>query len=120
MHHDNTTLHDVGVLPDGTLHNPRGYPDDEVRAAVLAADARRHERRSRAAKKAAVTRRGRQERQVYAAAARIAQGGCIGPRRHCAICERGLDDAQPIARGIGSECWQGVLEQIGRLRAVTK
>jgi hypothetical protein len=34
-------LDDVGILPDGMLHNPL-----VVRAAVLAADARRHERRS--------------------------------------------------------------------------
>jgi hypothetical protein len=49
-------LYEVGVLEDGTLHNPRGYPEEIVRAAVLAADTRKHERRSRAAKKAAATK----------------------------------------------------------------
>jgi hypothetical protein len=29
-------LCDAGILPDGTLHNPGGYPDDIVRAAVHA------------------------------------------------------------------------------------
>ena len=63
-----------GILPDGTLHNPNNYPDDIVRAAVLAADARRHERRSQAAKRAAVTRSKRQERKVYAIAKALAAG----------------------------------------------
>ena len=54
VNHEGERLYEVGILADGTLHNPRGYPDDVVRAAVLAADARKHERRSRAAKKAAL------------------------------------------------------------------
>jgi hypothetical protein len=31
-------VYNVGILADGTLHNPRGYPDALVRALVLAAD----------------------------------------------------------------------------------
>jgi hypothetical protein len=45
-------LFEVGILADGTSHNPRGYPEGLVRAAVLAANERRHERKSQAAKKA--------------------------------------------------------------------
>jgi hypothetical protein len=106
-------LHHVGILPDGSLHNPNGYPDDVVRAAVLAADARHHTRRSEASKQAAITRRERQERLVYVIAKRIEQGGHFGPRSKCAICRRVLTYPESIARGIGSECWQGVLEEIG-------
>ena len=116
VHHNGAKLYSVGILPDGTLHNLNGYPDDVVRTAVLVADARRHERRSRAAKQAAVTRNRRQEKQVYAVAARIVQGGCIGPVTHCAICGRGLGDQESIERGIGSECWQGVLQTITHMR----
>jgi hypothetical protein len=54
---------------------------------------------------------------VYEVAKRIVQGGRYGPRRNCTICGRGLDDAQSIARGIGSECWQEVLGEIARLQA---
>jgi hypothetical protein len=39
VYHGAEKLYEVGILPDGTLHNPRKYPDDIVRAAVLAADA---------------------------------------------------------------------------------
>lgn len=116
VHHNGSKLYEVGILPDGTLHNPRGYPDDDVRTAVLAADQRRHERRSKAAKEAAETRRDRQERRVYAVAKRITQGGRYGPRHHCFICGRVLDDPQSITRGIGPECWQGVLGEIERLQ----
>jgi hypothetical protein len=104
----------VGILPDGSLHNPNGYPEDVVRAAVLAADVRKHERRSVAAKEAAITRYDRQEKRVYAVAKRIKDGGHFGPRKNCIICKRILSDEQSIARGIGSECWQGVLDDIAR------
>ncbi len=35
-HHDGTTrLYEVGIMPDGSLYNPRGYPEDDVRSAVV-------------------------------------------------------------------------------------
>jgi hypothetical protein len=102
VRHNGEKLFDVGVLPDGTLHNPRGYPDDDVRSAVLAADARRRERTARL---------------TYVVAKRLTlDGESIGPRDSCAICGRELGDQQSIARGIGSECWQGVLDAIARIR----
>ena len=112
VRHEGGKLYEVGILADGALYNPRGYPEDVVRAAVLAADQRRHERRSHAAQKAAGTRRGRQHNKVYAIARHIVGGRKIGPRSHCAVCGRGLDDPQSVARGIGSECWQDVLTAI--------
>jgi hypothetical protein len=117
VYHGDETLRDVGILADGTLHNPNGYPDDWVRAAVTAADARRHERRSRCAKKAAQTRRLRQQHRVAEIAARILARQGIPPGKNCAICGRFLDDPASINRGIGSECWQGVLAQITALKA---
>jgi len=110
------TLYDVGILKDGTLYNPRGYPEDIVRAAVQRADAQEHETRSKAAKKAAITRARRQERQILAIARRIVANAKIGPRDNCVICGRGLGDPESIERGIGSECWQSVLEQIERYK----
>lgn len=98
----------VGILDDGTLHNPNGYPDELVRAAVLAADADDHERRSQAARKAAVTRRARTERLVYQAAKQLLAGRRFGPAAKCVICRKGLSDDASIERGIGSECWQDV------------
>ena len=81
IHHEKDgatcTLYDVGILPDGTLHNPRGYPDDDVRCAVLAADERRRQRRSLGAIKAAQTRARRQEKKVHSIAARF-----LGRPRH--------------------------------------
>lgn len=112
-------LFDVGILDDGTLHNPKGYPDDQVRAAVLAAEARRrerqHERRSAGAKKAAITRARRKEKRIAEAAKLLVAGKGIGNRSHCFVCKRGLSDPELIERGIGSECWQGVLDGAERL-----
>jgi len=110
IRHDGDKLHDVGVNPDGSLHNPNGYPDDVVRAAVAGADERCHQRRSTAAAKAAETRRRRQDKRVYDTARRITNGEGFGPRDNCVICGRGLGDAHSVRRGVGSECWQSVLE----------
>ena len=114
--HEGQQLYDLGILADGTLHNPRGYPDDLVRAAVLAADARCRQRHSEASKKAAVTRQRRQQKRTHQIAQRILAGHGIGERTNCAICGRGLDDPASVARGIGSECWQGVLSIVENLR----
>jgi hypothetical protein len=107
--HDRTKLYQVGILADGTLHNPNGYPEDVVRESVRAAYEKRHQRRSEAAQKAAVTRKKRQERKVYQTAERIVGGHKLGPRLRCVICNKGLADQESIDRGIGSDCWQGVL-----------
>jgi hypothetical protein len=117
VHHNGTTLHQVGILDDGTLHNPRGYPEDLVREAVLAADVQVKKQRSAAAKKAAVTRAARQKRRVYSIAAKMSESSPIGPRSNCAVCGRGLGDPESIERGIGSECWQDVLREISKLKA---
>ena len=99
-------FHSVGILSDGTLWNPNGYPENEVRAAVLAADERRRIRRSNAAKKAAATRHERHGRLVYSVAKGIVEGREYGPRENCVVCGKGLTDPQSIARGIGSDCWK--------------
>lgn len=105
-------FYDVGILADGSLHNPRGYPPDIVREAVEAANARRDARRSEAAKRAAKTRALRREKRVTEAAKRILAGEGIGESMHCEICGKALSDPESIKRGIGSECWQDVLTAI--------
>jgi hypothetical protein len=117
--HEGHYFYNVGVGADGTLHNPRNYPEDEVRAAIAGAQERARARRSSAARKAAVTRRKRQDQRVYEAARRIVDGEVFGPADSCFICWRHLDDPESVRRGIGSECWQGVLERIRAARAAS-
>jgi hypothetical protein len=105
---------DVGILADGTLHNPNGYPDDIVRAAVEQAIARRGDRRKASAAKAAVTRKRRHDKRVHMVATKLLRGEGISRQNRCCICQRKLDDEASIARGIGSECWQGLLDYMGR------
>ncbi len=112
IHDDGDCFYDVGIKEDGSLHNPRGYPDHRVRAAIDGALARRHARASTAAKKAAETRRRRKERQVYRIVQRLNDGGTLTPATNCEICGRGLDDPESLARGIGSDCWQQILAAI--------
>jgi hypothetical protein len=109
VRHDGDIYRDVGVDKDGSVHNPNGYPEDVVRAAVEGAEARRHARASEAAK--------RKDRMVYQVVQRLRDGGTFTPGTHCEICGRGLDDPDSKARGadvsptpgIGSECWQLIL-----------
>ncbi|MFY9211196.1 MAG: DUF6011 domain-containing protein [Aestuariivita sp.] len=109
-------FHDVGIDKDGSLYNPNGYPEGEVRAAIAEAEQRRKEKRSRAAKKAAETRRKRREAQVYEVAKAILGGRQLLPSMNCRLCGRGMSDEESRARAIGPECWQGVLEEVERLR----
>lgn len=114
--HGPERLENVGVDPDGVLHNPNGYPEDVVRQAVHAADIREREARSQAARKAAATRARRQATKVYGTARRIVDGNVLGPRAKCSICARKLDDAHSTERGVGPECWDQVLDALETLR----
>jgi hypothetical protein len=114
--HEGKRYFDIGWGDEDGLYNPNGYPEWEVAEALFAADERRSQRRSEAAKRAAETRRIRQEKRVYEAARRIVDGHVFGPRQHCYICGKGLTDPESIERGIGSDCWQVVLTIIERGR----
>src|SRR5262245_53287295 len=109
IRHDGQEMHDLGVRDDGSVVNPNGYPEAAVRAAVAWAEERRRVRRSTAAVRAAATRRHRMERRVYEVAQRIIDGHGFGPSGRCAICTKELGDPESIKRGIGSDCWQGVI-----------
>jgi Family of unknown function (DUF6011) len=106
---DHGILYEIGIYPDGTIRNPRQYPEEIVRKALDRIIAEDQKRRSDGAKKAAVTRKRRQAKLILQTAKRIVEGAKIGPRTNCVICGRGLGDPESIARGIGSECWQSVL-----------
>ncbi len=106
----------VGFFEDGTLRNPNGYPEEIVRAAVIAAIERRQQKRSNAAKAAAKTRNKRQEKKIYETARRLVADGELTPGLHCDICGKHLDDPVSIARAIGSECWQHILQAMERIK----
>jgi hypothetical protein len=105
-------FHDVGILADGTLHNPRGYPEDAVRAAVLATIEEQAQERSQAAKKAAATRTRRRERKIYEIIKKLELGHKYGPAQHCVVCGKWLGDPESIERGIGSDCWQQIINRV--------
>jgi hypothetical protein len=112
-------IFNVGINADGTLHNPNGYNEVEVRQLVAEAEARHHAKRSKAAKKAAATRKQRIEQKVYLTAQRILDGWQLEPRKNCRICGKGVSDEPSIRRGIGSDCWQRVLASIQARKAAS-
>jgi hypothetical protein len=99
----------VWIEEDGSLHNPHQYPDEEVRVAVLKADARQVARKTEASERAVATRRRRQAAKIHEAAKRILSKIGIGKQDRCFCCSKVLTDATSIDRGIGSDCWQHVL-----------
>jgi hypothetical protein len=109
-------LYEVGILADDTLYNPRGYPEEVVRAAVLAANEDCRQRRSHSAKKAVETRARRREKRVYEVSQKLLLGHKYGPTTHCVICGKSLGDPQSIERGIGSDCWQEILRSLEKHR----
>jgi hypothetical protein len=107
-------LYQVGIEPDGSLFNPRNYPEAIVRAAIVQAEERRKKRHKASAAKATITRKRRHDMRVQLAAKRIVEGQAIGPRATCYICGRAITDDDSVRRGIGSECWQSLLSAIER------
>jgi hypothetical protein len=104
-----TRLFDVGILDDGTLYNPRGYPDDLVHSAVLAADARRHveaEPRRRRRRPAANGRRKRSRKLLtgYWLGTASASGG-TAPFAAAVWTTRSQSSAAS-AQNAGSTCWR--------------
>ncbi len=95
----------VGIGEDGELHNPYGYPEDQVRRLIGEANERRAQRRKEGAAKAAVTRKRRQKKRFEEVAKIVQANGGIEGQTHCAICGRHLSDPPSVKRGIGPECW---------------
>jgi hypothetical protein len=109
-------FYDVGILPDGSLHNPNGYDEADVRAACIAAEERRAARRKEAAKKASVTRALRRERRIAMLAKQWLRGIGVGRQTRCCICRKQLADEASITRGVGSECWDVLQNAIARAK----
>ena len=110
------TLYGIGIFKDGTLRNPMGYPEDRVRMVLDRLYEEERQRRSKAAKQAAITRKRRQSKLIHEIAKGIAEGRNYGPRNQCVLCKRGLTDQESILRGVGSDCWQGVLAATEKMR----
>jgi hypothetical protein len=105
IRHEGVRYWDLGRNPDGTLHNPNGYPEEVVLAAIEGAEERRHRTRSNAAKKAAKTRQERKDRLVYQVVERLKAGGKLVPGTHCEICGRALGRVPWImGRGRAARC----------------
>jgi hypothetical protein len=118
---DGVGYYQVGLNADGSLYNPRGYPNEaelraELERIVEERKAEERERRSAGAKRGAETRARRRARLVWQIAQRMVRDEKIGPCFTCIICGRELSDPQSIARGIGSECWQDVLTAIEQVK----
>ncbi len=114
---DQLTLYRVGIRDDGSLINPHGYPESVVRRAVTEARQRIVEKDTTSAKKAAATRKRRTDLRTHQIAKAIIAQEKIGPRNNCARCGRGLTDEESIARGIGSECWEDILQMAEAMAA---
>jgi hypothetical protein len=109
-------LHDAGIFADGSLFNPRHHPEEVLRAAIVHTIEQIQAWRHRSAKQAAVTRKLRRELLITDLVKHYVANGTFTPAPHCRVCGRGLTDAESLARGIGSECWDNFLRQLTAAR----
>jgi hypothetical protein len=110
-------FYDVGIEPDGGVYNPHGYPEEAARAAALRADERKAAKIAQNRAAGAVKRRQRREKRIYDAAKHILEDEGVGQLERCYCCTKGLSDPESMRRGIGSECWQKVLDAVAELQA---
>jgi hypothetical protein len=110
VYHDGQRLHDVGILADGTLHNPRGYDAAIVREAVERAERERHERRSAGAKQAALTKKRRAEQELYLIVNQMVAIHRREGRKVCRVCSKPVYDVGSVAWRICPACWSRIVE----------
>jgi hypothetical protein len=93
---------------------------DRIDANAAAREARRIARKQAGIAKAVATRARRREKHINLIAEKYVAGKRFGPAEECAICSKELSDPVSIGRGIGSDCWQEMLERIERTRGGMK
>jgi Family of unknown function (DUF6011) len=84
-------------------------------SAVLGALQRRRSKRSKSALKAAETRKLRRDAKVNWIAKELISNRTFKPTYQCRVCGKKITDTESMERGIGSDCWQTVLEAIQRI-----
>lgn len=104
-----------GEIVSATSDPPR--PTQEIVRAVYDATARRAAKRAEAANKAATTRQHRQATLTYKLAATWLATAKLPPSLRCNLCKKPLTDPDAIERGIGSECWQNILNAAQEIRS---
>jgi len=104
-------IREVTFSADGSVCSSSDSDEITTLRALVTANRRVKQRRSKAAKKAAATRTRRRELKLARVVQRWEDTGLLpGPRYSCALCGRGVTDPESIKRGIGPECWQDVLK----------
>jgi hypothetical protein len=114
IHFNGAKLTDPKFTSDGVCSAAGDVDRVTILRALITANRRQHDRRSASSKRAAQTRAQRVELLVYRTALRLIDGGSLSPSTRCIICRKRVTDEESIARGIGAECWQGVLAAIAR------
>lgn len=107
----------VRIVDEGgvsRLHFEGDFSETDVRQAALTTLRRDKQIRSEAAKKAALVRQIRVEQKVHLIA-KLYIANRLHPSCVCGLCGRELEDNSSIQRGVGTECWQRVLQKVEML-----
>jgi hypothetical protein len=111
----------IAITADGALTSDSGTAVTPKQAEAAwqwlheGATTAAHER-SLTARRAGAARARRRERTVYDIVTEHLRTGAFQSAHSCKCCGKELTDPASIARGIGSECWQRVLDQIERAK----
>jgi hypothetical protein len=116
-----SSYRNVGLNTDGSLYNPNGHPNEAELLSYLTQivadrEEEKRQRRVAGAKRAVITRARRRQRLIWQAANKLVQDENTGPAVVCICCRKKLTDPASIGRGIGSECWQHVLDTVERIK----
>jgi hypothetical protein len=101
-------LANIGVRYDGSLINPNGYPEEEVRAVLEAHFKTEREQRDAIIAKGVRTRARRRLDRLWQAV-KAWKAGTLSPANKSRCCKKHLTDPVSKARGIGPECWEEIL-----------
>jgi hypothetical protein len=103
----------VDIRCDGTLSNPKGYPEAEARAAIEEAAVQKRAAIEQSIRDGVETRAWRRQSALWQAV-KAWRSGKLTPGRACRVCDKELTDPPSIARSIGPCCWEHILTHENR------
>ena len=104
---------DVGIRRDGSLTNPRAYGETAVRDAIEWAMVEQCASIHESIQQGVETRQWRRQSALWQTV-KAWRAGKLVTGYECRCCHKPLTDPPSIARGIGPECWEHILNHENR------
>jgi hypothetical protein len=113
LSHLGKTFAHVGISRDGSLFNPYAYGETAVREAIEWAMVEQCEKHQESIREGVETRQWRRQSALWQTV-KAWRAGKLTAGYECRCCHKPLTDPPSIARGIGPECWEHILNHENR------